>query len=179
MSTNVQLIQHLDQISEHLWNIDLDDSVFEELKKKCSLVSAQLAVHHALQRTVSHVARHGQSLPVAQSRVCKFFDSLYGNDENGKLSLGSKWQKLRDIDCRTFLLIAVSYTPLEISKMGRVEFDYLVQNAPKYSDMGLLPPEWIFRKEIQLALAEKSDLANLRIFKKRIFIHCLYPIRTN
>lgn len=169
MSADEQLMQHLDQVSKHLWNINLDDSAFEELKKKCSLLSAQLAVHHALQRTVSHIAEHGQSLPIpyAQSRICKFFDSLYGNDGDEKSSFESRWQELRNLDCRTFLIIAVSYTPLEITKMGRVEFDYLVQSAPKYSDMKLLPPEWIFRKEIQLALAEKSDLANLRTFKKR------------
>jgi hypothetical protein len=176
MSTNKQLLQHLDQISERLWNINLDDSTFEEVKKKFSLLSAQLAVHQALQRTVSHLAQHGQSLPLFfANRICKFLDSLYGDDKNGNSSLDLRRQELRNLDCYTFLLIAVSYTPLEIAKMARVEFEYLVQNTLKYSDM--LSPGWIFRKEIQVALAEKSDLVNLRKFKKRIIDSAVLPYR--
>jgi hypothetical protein len=162
-----QLIQALDKASEQLWETSLDDPAFEILKARCSRLSAQVAVHHALQKTARLILKSPKvSLPNAQSRICKFFDALYSGEKTNS-TLESRWQQLRDLDCKTFLFIAVSYTPLDITKMSRTEFEYLVRNATKYIGTRSLPLDWIFRKEIQLAIVEKSDLPDIRLFKKR------------
>ncbi|GIJ92743.1 hypothetical protein Asppvi_002021 [Aspergillus pseudoviridinutans] len=163
-----QLIQALDQVSEQLWETSLDDPTFEILKARCSRLSAQVAVHHALQKTGRLILKSAlkDPLPNAQSRICKFFDALYSGEKTNSTS-ESRWQQLRDLDCKTFLFIAVSYTPLDITKMNRTEFEYLVRNATKYLEKLSLPLDWIFRKEIQLAIVEKSDLPDIRLFKKR------------
>jgi hypothetical protein len=50
--------------------------------------------------------------------------------------------------------------------MHRTEFDYLVGNALKYWHVKDLPPRWIFRKEIQLAIAGKVDLEEAADFRR-------------
>lgn len=139
----------------------------ELLRARCSQLDAQTAVQHALQKTVNFVLNGTTSN--AQSRISKFLDTLYGDTKQVNANLDAKWQCLRDLDCGTFLLIAASYTPLEVAKMSRVEFDYLVQNAASYAQSKSVPSTWIFCKEVQLAMVEKSDLPNIRPFKKRNF----------
>ena len=70
------------------------------------------------------------------------------------------------MDCASFLFIAVSYTPLEIIKIHRTEFDYLVDNASKFLHLRALPPKWVFRKEIQIAIAGKADLEEAASFRR-------------
>jgi hypothetical protein len=60
----------------------------------------------------------------------------------------------------------VSYTPLEIIKMYRIEFDYLVGSASKFFHLRALPPKWVFRKEIQIAIAGKADLEEAANFRR-------------
>jgi hypothetical protein len=136
MSIVEQLLQELDRISKQLREIPaLDDGVYETVKERCSRLSTQLAVQHRLQKTISSII-HSElavSLPNAHSRICKFLDSLYRNGETSNSASKLRWQTLRGLDFRTFLLIAISYTPLEIQKMHRTEFEYLIQNAAEYS----------------------------------------------
>lgn len=56
------------------------------------------------------------------------------------------------------LLIAVLYTPLDVSKMNRSKFDYLVENAANFLQVKALPLKWICHKDIQLAIAAKVEL---------------------
>lgn len=160
----------LDQASERVWEMDLDDGMSELLRARCSQLDAQIAVQQALRKTVSFVLEN-RTNSNAQSRICKFLDTLYGNTKqiNVNANVDAKWQCLRGLDCETFLLIAASYTPLEVTKMSRTEFDYLIQNAASYAKSKFVPSTWIFRKEVQLAMVEKSDLPNIRPFKKRNF----------
>jgi hypothetical protein len=176
MSTGEEFLETLNEVSEGLWNMSFDDAIFKTLKAKCLSLSGQVAVHQSLKRSVSHVLRSESSVPLpnSQARIGKFLDFLYGNGNAANPALESRQQQLQKLDCQTFLLIAVSYTPLEISKMNRIEFDYLIQYAPKYSNAKYMPPQWIFRKEIQLAIAEKSDLANIRLFKKSKYLLFVY-----
>ena len=118
------------------------------------------------------IGRRMWDIPNTQSRLCKFIDILYGSSDNTSAANESRWQKLRALDCATFLFVAVSYTPLDISKMHRIEFDYLVEHASKYLQAKALPPKWMFRREIQVALAAKAELDNITEFRKSLF--CLF-----
>jgi hypothetical protein len=60
----------------------------------------------------------------------------------------------------------MSYTPLDITKISQIEFDYLVGNASKFSQIRNLPPRWIFRKDIQIAIAGKSDVEEAANFRR-------------
>ncbi|KAH8706864.1 hypothetical protein GQ44DRAFT_691951 [Phaeosphaeriaceae sp. PMI808] len=167
MSATEQLFQDLDAISERLWDISLENSAFESLKKKVSTLSAQIAVHYALDNTALLLEKEG-SLPLSiQSRLGKFIEALYGTSENPSLTNKSRWNELRLLDCESCLFVAESYTPLDISKMHRVEFEYLIAHVPKYLEVRKLPERWMFRREIQVALAEKAELENIAEFKRK------------
>jgi hypothetical protein len=159
-----------------MWKITLDKPAFETLKKKCSWLSAQVAVLHALQNTVTHLLGPDSStpLPNTQARLTKFIDSVYGSWEHANQS---RVDQIRNLGCESFLLIAVSYTPLDISKMGRTEFDYLMENIDKYSNPNYLSRRWIFRKEIQMTLAEMSGLEHVAQFRKSVLALSKLKIR--
>jgi len=166
MSMVKQMIEPLDAISQQIWDDSLDDTAFDILRQKTLWLSAQIAVHQVLQNTSRHLLgpQNSSGLSNSQSRLGKFIDVLYGKPDNEKNE--ARWQKLRDMDCATFLFIAVSYTPLDITKMHRIEFDYLVDNASKFLHVKDLPPRWIFRKEIQIAIAGKADLEEAASFRR-------------
>jgi len=169
MSMVKQMIEPLDAISQQIWDDSLDDTAFDILRQKTLWLSAQIAVHQVLQNTSRHLLgpQNSSGLSNSQSRLGKFIDVLYGKPDNEKNE--ARWQKLRDMDCATFLFIAVSYTPLDITKMHRIEFDYLVDNASKFLHVKDLPPRWIFRKEIQIAIAGKADLEEAASFRRKYY----------
>jgi hypothetical protein len=170
MHTVEWVFEELDLIAEHMWDISLDNSAFSSLKTKILKLSAQIAVHHALENTVTQLRDFGaSSLTNAQSRIGKFLEALYGGSDCPNSSDESRWEKLRSLDCETFLLIAASYTPLDIAKMHRTEFDYLIENAPKYLHTQRPPPRWMFRKEFQMAVAAKAELAGMTQFKRSMY----------
>ncbi|KAF2021830.1 hypothetical protein BU24DRAFT_488168 [Aaosphaeria arxii CBS 175.79] len=166
MSDLESMLEQLDLIGKHMWDISLDKSSFSSLKTKISDLEAQIAVHDALQNTVRQLQESGTStLTKPQSRVSKFLETLYGN--NASATDESRWNSLRCLDCETFLFIAVSYTPMDITKMPRIGFQYLIESAPKYLSKKLLPPRWMFSRELQLGVADKADLAGIAQFKRR------------
>jgi hypothetical protein len=166
MSIAKQIIESLDTISQQIWDDGLDDSAFDILRQKALSLSAQIAVHQVLQSTARHLLgpQNSPGLLNTQSRIGKFIDTLYRKPDNEKNE--ARWQKLRDMHCAGFLFIAVSYTPLEIIKMHRIEFDYLVGNASKFLHLRSLPLNWVFRKEIQIAIAGKADLEEAANFRR-------------
>jgi hypothetical protein len=166
MSVVKQMIEPLDAISQLIWDESLDDPAFDLLRQKALSLLAQIAVHLVLQNTARQLLgpQNSAGLSNTQYRLGKFMDILYGKPDNEKNE--ARWQRLRDMDCATFLLIAVSYTPLDITKMHRTEFDYLVGNALKFLQVRDLPPRWIFRKEIQIAIAGKADLEEAASFRR-------------
>ncbi|KAF2182614.1 hypothetical protein K469DRAFT_586157 [Zopfia rhizophila CBS 207.26] len=168
MRTVEWVFGELDVIGEHMWDISLDNSAFNSLKTKISKLSAQIAVHHALENTVTQLQEFG-TLTDSQNRVGKFLEALYGDSDCPTSTDESRWRKLRSLDCETFLLIATSYTPIGITKMSRTEFDYLIENAPKYLHTKPPPPRWMFRREFQIALAAKAELAGMGEFKRRVY----------
>jgi len=170
MSVFKRMIEALDATSQQIWDDSLDDPAFETLQQRALMLTAQLAVHRILQYTARHLLGPQSSVGLlnAQSRLGKFIDIMYGKPDIERNE--TRWQILRDMDCDCFLLIAVSYTPLDITKMNRIEFDYLMGNASKFLHVKNLPPRWMFRKEIQLAIAGKADLKEAASFRKSSYI---------
>ncbi|EGD97885.1 hypothetical protein TESG_05388 [Trichophyton tonsurans CBS 112818] len=149
-----EIKEQLDLISGCLFELKLDEP--------------QVAVRYTLQATITYLQEQASDqLPSAASRLSKFFEILYGSQETYGTAHLPRWQRLRDLDCELLLFVAVSYTPLDLIKMRQVEFDCLLDFATKYLNENHLPPRWIFRKEIQTAIALKLDLPNLSQFKKR------------
>ncbi len=166
MSVVEQMFEDLDALSRRMWDVSLDDSASDTMRQKASKLSMQIAVHQVLENTARHFIgpQDFTGLLNAQSRIGKFIDTVYGKPDNEKNE--ARWQKMRDMDCATFLFIGVSYTPLDIIKMHRTEFDYLVGNVSKFIQVKALPSRWIFRKEIQLAIAAKADLKEATNFRR-------------
>ncbi len=53
--------------------------------------------------------------------------------------------------------------------MGRIEFNYLVENATNFSQVEALSRKWIFHKDIQLAIAAKVEIQDAAEFRKSLF----------
>ena len=166
MSVVEQMFEDLDALSQRMWHVSLDYSASATLREKVSRLSTQLAVHQALEDTACHLIQPGDSAGLlnAQSRVGKFIDAVYGKPDRDKNE--ARWQKLRAMDCTTFLFIGVSYTPLDIIKMHKMEFNYLVDNIAKFLQVRVLPHRWVFRKEIQVAVAAKAELKEANDFRR-------------
>jgi hypothetical protein len=126
------------------------------------------AVHQALEDTARYLSQiEASSLSGAQSKLCEFIRAVYGSLENDNNE--SRWQKLRDIDCTSFLFIGLAYTPVAIGEMGRTQFDYLLDNIAKFQQHQNLPPTWFFLPEIQLAVAAEARLLWATDFKKSTY----------
>jgi hypothetical protein len=161
MSTAQRLLAQLDSISQHIWNIDLDESAHDNLNQKVSHLSAQLAVHRVFDVTLSLLLVNS-SASLLKSRLSKFLEILYEKLDDPN----ERWQKLRSLDCAAFLFVTISYTPRDVSKMPRDDFDYLIGNAPKYLRLKQFPSKWMFCPAIQTALAEKANLDSLSQFRR-------------
>jgi hypothetical protein len=169
MSVVEQMFEDLDALSRRMWDVSLDDSASDTMRQKASKLLSQIAVHHVLENTARHLIGPQDSAghSNAQSRLGKFIDTVYGKPDNKKNE--ARWQKMRDMDCAAFLFIGVSYTSLDIIKMHRTEFDYLVGNVSKFMQVKALPPRWIFHQEIQLAIATKAGLREATNFRRSMY----------
>jgi hypothetical protein len=177
MSSLDQVVKSLDLASDHMWKITLDKPAFDTLKTKCSWLSAQVAVHHALQNTVTHLLGPDGSIPVPQGHLTKFINAAYGSLEDVNHQNRSRLGQIRKLGCVPFLLIASTYTPLDIFKMNRTEFDYLMENVDKYLNFNYPSWRWIFRKEIQMALAAMSGLEHVAPLRKSVLASSKLKIR--
>ncbi|OJD15994.1 hypothetical protein ACJ73_08922 [Blastomyces percursus] len=168
MASPEEIITQIDGVTERICEVDLDDSAFSKLKDKIACLSARTAVYHSLERPAKHL-RNTSPLPHGNGRFSKFLEALYGKQTKANSAHTLRWQKLRDLSCEPLLLIAIAYTPLDITKMGRVEFECLMNYIEPYLHARPLPEEWIFRREIQMAIAASSDLENISEFRQRYY----------
>jgi hypothetical protein len=134
------------------------------------------SVNQALDDTVIYLSQPQESgLSNIQSKLCEFIRAAYRRLDNDKNK--SRWQKLRDIDCSSFLLIGLSYTLLEIGEMCQAQFDYLIDTITKFQQAKTLPPKWFFVTEIQLAVAAEGRLLWATDFRRSMYISvCLREI---
>ncbi|CZT07028.1 uncharacterized protein RAG0_12619 [Rhynchosporium agropyri] len=151
MSVFEQILKGLDLISEQLWEDDLDDVALETLAKKTLKVSAQISVLQTLLSTSRGLLASEDSPgpKTALTRLSKVYKATFVKP-SGKFE--ERWQKLRDIDCETFLFIAISYTDLELTKLNRIEFDYLIDAAREFRTRKQLPSNWMFRRRIRVVI---------------------------
>lgn len=160
--------QIFDALSHAIWKTSYDDRTWLMLTQRSSALSVQVAVFQVLQSTARSLAASPAITTHAKSRLSKWLQSVYGQSpDNSKVE--DRWARLRELDCATFLFIALSYTPLEITKMHDTEFRYLQANASKYMCNQRLPPRWIFQKGIQMELAANSDHIRTTPFRKGLF----------
>ncbi|OAT03140.1 uncharacterized protein BDCG_17946 [Blastomyces dermatitidis ER-3] len=165
MATLEEIITQIDQISKRICEIDLDDSAFSKLKDKIAWLSARTSVYHSLKGLAKHL-RKSSPLPHRNGRFSKFLEVLYRSQAKSISAHVLQWEKIRGLSPEALLLIAGAYTSLDITKMGRVEFECLMNYTKPYLDARPLPEKWIFRREIQMAIAASSDLENISEFRK-------------
>ncbi|KAK7967614.1 uncharacterized protein PG986_001891 [Apiospora aurea] len=151
------VIKGLDKLGSLVWNVDSD---YDTLHEKVSVISAQIAVHKVLETTVRHL-RSDALTQTVQSRLSKFLETVHGPEE-----AKGRFENLRNLDCQTFIFVAISFTPLDITKMNRTEFKYLIDNAAKFIRLKAPSQKWMFRDEIQLAIAAKASLKSTINFRK-------------
>lgn len=145
-------IQHLsielDSLCDRIWDVSPAHSV-DALTRKSAELSMRRAIHQALEDTVRNLSQfEASSLSGLRSKLCEFIRAVYGSLENDKNE--SRWQKLRDIDCTSFLFIGLAYTPVDIGEMGRTQFNYLLDNIAKFQQHHILPAKWFFFRRFSL-----------------------------
>lgn len=160
MALMKKIHQHLDSTSDLLWDTHADAD-FAALADKVSSLNAAIAVHRALEVTAQNL--QGSTLPYAQSRLGKFLDAIYGPGDGKK---AGRLQKLQSLSHQEFIYTSMSYTPLDIVKMSRIEFQCLLQTIPVYLTRRNLPSRWIFRDEIQVSIATRASVRNTAEFRK-------------
>lgn len=163
MHTVNQILENLDSIEKHIRDMNFSHSELNHLKLKLSGLSSQLAVHHSLTNT-ERCLRESSGAKLRQSRIEKFIKVVHGGANCPSSRDDSRWVSLRALDCGTFLLIAASYTPVDVAKMHRTEFEFLIVVAPEY--LNKLPSKWMFRKEFQWAVAAHAGLGGMPQFKR-------------
>ena len=132
MSIVKQMIKRLNAIYQQIQDDNLNDPAFNILRQKALSLLAQIVVYQVLQNIARQLLEPQNSIGLlnTQYRLGKFIDVLYRKLDNKKNE--AQQQKLRDIDYTTFLFIIVLYTLLDITKIYRTEFDYLIGNASKF-----------------------------------------------
>ncbi|KAI1676125.1 hypothetical protein KJE20_14291 [Pyrenophora tritici-repentis] len=85
-----------------------------------------------------------------------------------KESPGARFEMLRSLEMKAFMLVSASYTVLDIRKMSQDVFDCLMEMAPKYIDTITLPSGWMHRTELRAAVAgyAKSGTAFKRTYQE-------------
>lgn len=175
MATAAQKIEDdLDRQVDLVWDLT-EDSDFATLSQKASRLSAQIEVHQALEPTAQQLQKSA-ALPYAQSRLSKFLEALFGKNEDPRLSKlmeairggrdGEADRELGNFEYEAFMLISISYTPLDITRMSQTKFECLIDTVPKYLQRRNFPPRWIFRNEIQMSIASKAHLQAAASFRK-------------
>lgn len=164
-------IQHLsielDSLCHRIWDVSPAHSV-DALTRKSAKLSMRSGIYQALDHTARCLSQfEASSLSGLRSKLCEFIRAVYGSLENDKNK--SRWQKLRDIDCTSFLFIGLAYTPVDIGEMGRTQFNYLLDNIAKFQRNQNLPPKWFFLPEIQLAVAAKARLLWATDFRRSMY----------
>ncbi|KJZ70778.1 hypothetical protein HIM_09828 [Hirsutella minnesotensis 3608] len=160
MPLMAKILDHLDRISDMIPDMRADAD-FATLSDKVMSLYTALAVYRSLEITAQNL--QNSVLPHAQSRLSKFMDAVYGP---GDVKKEERLQKLRSFRHEDFIFVSISYTPLDITKMSRAEFDCLVETVPVYLPRRDLPARWIFRDEIQVSIASKASLRNAAEFRK-------------
>ena len=168
MALLAKITQYLDGISDMIWDVSGDPD-FATLSEKVSSLHSEIAVHRALELTAQNLQKP-TPLPNAQSRLSKFIDAVYGSADGKK---EERLPKLRSLPHEDFIFVSISYTPLDITKMSRTEFECLIQTVPVYLRRRNLPQRWIFRDDIQVSIASKASLRNAAEFRKRSFVSVL------
>ncbi|KAI1840180.1 hypothetical protein JX266_013610 [Neoarthrinium moseri] len=159
-----QAFDLLEHTSRLMWQIR-EQSEFDEISRRVSALQAQVAVHGALEPTITNL-RSPATIPTAQARLSKFIEMIYGVAE-GKSDI--RTETLRQLDQDVFIFIGISYAPSEIPKMGRPEFQYLIDTTAKLMRVRNLPSRWMFRNEIQMAIASKADLKTTAALRKSYY----------
>ncbi|KAK7178271.1 hypothetical protein PSPO01_15686 [Paraphaeosphaeria sporulosa] len=164
MQTVEQVLAQLDSVEKDISDIKLEDSDFRRLQAKFSRLSSQLAVNHSLSNTIRQL-EDSNGVKLRQTRIEKFIKVVYGGARCSSSGDSSRWASLHNLDCEAFLLIAASYTPVDVAKMSRTEFECLIAIAP--TRLNEPPEKWMFRTEFQLAVAAHAEVGDMHQFKKR------------
>jgi hypothetical protein len=99
------------------------------LQQKAAALSAQLTVHRALHITLTRLNRREK---LSELRIEKSLEIFFRKSNSIHQRYDKRWQQIRELDLKSLLLIAASYSPLDITKLKQTEFDYLIENVRTY-----------------------------------------------
>lgn len=156
------IIDQLRTIPDALFEVNGDD-IFTTLAERLSTLQAEVAVHRALGATL-RILQGAAPLTGAQTRLCKFMDAVYTPAKDMKKE--ERFQKLQSFAHEEFILVCISYTPVDLVKMSRNEFDCLLRLVSPFVRRKDFPRRWIFREEFQVSIATKAGLKRAAEFRK-------------
>lgn len=157
----------LHDIDREVLDGSLDSVILETFERSAALLAAKCKVLKVLQTTAQHFLddpREPLALSNEQcSRLSKCIDAAYGGPNDRR---EARWVSLRSMDCASFVFIGISYTPLTLDKMSRIEFEYLISIAKELLYQRNLPRKWLFCNEAQITIAGKCHVEGANNFRK-------------
>jgi hypothetical protein len=156
----IQFLANLSLLKERIWTTDLSDREFERCKNIAAELMAELEVYEALADTTRWLCTtntvnkgYKKSCAARRSRISKVLKEVQCDLPEPK----ARFQALGQLDVKTLMFIAASYTVLHITKLAQNTFESLIKMGPRYVSKTVLPTDWILREEFQVAVAQSAE----------------------
>lgn len=156
----MQVLADLNELCDKIWTLPPDEELLASLSKSIARLSAPVSLNRVLQVTAGLIKRGGVAqIQGAQGKVSKFIEVIFNDDS---------WscRQLQSLEPDTFIFLALSFTGQEIVKIDDYQLMYLLTQSSAYLKEQKLPEGWLFGKEIQLAVASRSQLRSFSWFRK-------------
>lgn len=152
------LYTKLDRIGQEVWTLNLPATELQKLKEKATQFARELEVLEVFAitlewlRSADSVEKVSKRSAAHRGRVQKMMKEV----QNTNMDLTSeRLARLRQMDMKTFLFVAASYTPLGIRRLDQNVFDCVMKLAPQYVQ-NWAPRGWLLRTEFQLAVTASA-----------------------
>jgi hypothetical protein len=148
----------LDLIGQEVWTSNLQATDLQKLKEKATRFARELEVLEVFANTLEwlrsadSVEKGSKRSAAHRGRVQKMMKEAHNT---GTDPTSERLARLHDMDMKTFLFIAASYTPLGIKRLDQNVFDCVVKLAPQYVQ-SWAQPGWLHRTEFQLAVTASA-----------------------
>jgi hypothetical protein len=127
------LYTKLDLIGQEVWTSNLQATDLQKLKEKATRVARELEVLEVFANTLEwlrsadSVEKGSKRSAAHRGRVQKMMKEVHNTSTD---PISERLAKLHNMDMKTFLFIAASYTPLGIQRLDQNVFDCVVKLAP-------------------------------------------------
>jgi len=144
-----QLDQSLDNLSKLFWTATIDPTHYTALANKTSELAAQISLLKQWKTTAQYLRglKNFADIPSLHYNISKFLEFLYVEND-----LNKPYQKLQTLNPSELIFVAITFTPTELSRLGKIKLNLLIKRLPKFLQEEDLPFRWAFDEAIRNAI---------------------------